>query len=138
MMVQKAVQRLHRVEKKCAEMAAKVEQARKALATAEHSLHANEKALAEARSHFHMTQQEHFARFPSGCPLDNDVCAGRSAVLVAAATRTPAGTWQWTRSTAWSSSSPEDIDQETKHLWQQLRELKKRMLRLRGEMGAKA
>ena len=28
--------------------------------------------MAEARSHFHKNQQEHFARFPAGCPLDND------------------------------------------------------------------
>ena len=66
-------------------MAAKVEQARKALASAEQNRDANEKALAEARCHFHKTQQELFARFPSGCPLDNDVSAGQGAVLAAAA-----------------------------------------------------
>ena len=84
-MVEKAGQRMRNVEKKSAEMAAKVEQARKALATAEQNRDANEKALAEARSHFHKTQQEHVVRFPSGCPLDNDVCAGQGAVLAAAA-----------------------------------------------------
>ena len=38
-----------------------------------------QRALAEARSHFHKTQ------FPSGCPLDNDVCARQGAVPAAAA-----------------------------------------------------
>ena len=76
---------MRNVEKMGADMAAKVEQARKALAAAEHNRDANEKALAVARSPCHTTQQEHFARFPSGCPLDNDVCAGQGAVPAAAA-----------------------------------------------------
>ena len=41
--------------------------------------------MAEARNHFHKTQQEHFARFPSACPLDNDVRAVQGAVPAAAA-----------------------------------------------------
>ena len=65
-MADKAGQRMRNVEKKSAEMAAKVEQARGALASAEQNRDANEKALAEARSHFH---KKHFAR-------DNDVGAG--------------------------------------------------------------
>ena len=65
--------------------AAIVEQARRALATAEQNRDANEKALAVARSHFHKTQQEHFARFPHGCPLDNDVGAGQGVVPASAA-----------------------------------------------------
>ena len=67
------------LRKKSADMAAKVEQARKTLAAAEQNRDANEKALAVARSLFHTTQQEHYARFLSGCPLDDDVCAGQGA-----------------------------------------------------------
>ena len=73
------------IEKKSAEMAAKVEQAPRALASAEQNRDAKVKALAEARSHFHKTQQEHFAHFPNGCPLDNDVGTGQGAVPAAAA-----------------------------------------------------
>ena len=76
---------MRNVEKKSAEMVEKVVQARKALAPAEQNRDANEKALADARSHFHKTQQEHFAHFPYGCHMDNDVCAGQGAVLAAAA-----------------------------------------------------
>ena len=75
-------------------MAAKVEQVRGALASAEQNRDANERALAEARSHFHKTQQEHFALFPSGCPVDHDVGAGQG-------TGPAAGTWSWARSTVW-------------------------------------
>ena len=44
---------MRNVEKKSAGMAAKVEQSRKALATAEQNRDAKEKALAKGRSHFH-------------------------------------------------------------------------------------
>ena len=84
-MVEKAGQRMRNVEKKSAEMVAKVERARKALATAKQNRDANEKALVEARGHVYKTLQEHFARFPSGCPLDNGVCAGQGAGPAAAA-----------------------------------------------------
>ena len=78
---EKAGQSMRNVEKKSVEMASKVEEGRKALATAEQNRDANEKALAEARSHFQKTQQEHFARFPSGYPLDNGVCAWQVQVV---------------------------------------------------------
>ena len=74
-MADKAGQRMRNVEKKSAEMAAKVEQACGALASAEENRDANEKSLAEARSHFH---KKHFAR-------DNDVGAGHGVGPVAAA-----------------------------------------------------
>ena len=44
---------LKKLDQECAEMEAKVDQARKTRATAEQNRDANEKALAEARSHFH-------------------------------------------------------------------------------------
>ena len=56
-------------------MAAKVEQAGKACASAEQNRDTNENAMAKARSHFRETQREHFVRFPSGCPWDNDAAA---------------------------------------------------------------
>ena len=73
------------MKKKGAEVEAKVEQARGALASAEKNRDANEKALAEARSHSHKTEQEHVARFPSGCPLDNRISSGQCAKPAAAA-----------------------------------------------------
>ena len=137
-MVEKAVPRLRNVAKKSAEMAAKVEQARNARATAEQNRDANEKALVEARSHFHKTQQEHFARFPSGCPPDNDVCAGQGAVLaVAASNKDASGVVEIGEVDGVVIELPEDADQETKDNGQQHRELEKRMPQLRGEMGAK-
>ena len=59
-------------------MAAKVEQAGKAFASAEQNRDTNENAMAKARSHFCETQREHFVRFPSGCLLDNDAAAAAS------------------------------------------------------------
>ena len=67
-MVDKAGKRMRTIEQKSAEMAAKVEQAWKAVASAEQDPDTNEKALAEERSHFHKTQQEHFCSFPFWFP----------------------------------------------------------------------
>ena len=131
-MVEKAGQRLRNVEKKSTEMAAKVEQARKALAPAEQNRDANQNAVAEARSHFHETQQEHFARFPSGCPLDNDVCAGQGAVPAATASSKDAGAdVVMGEVDSVATELREDANQETKDLWQQHRELEKKMQQLR-------
>ena len=116
-MVDKAGQRMRNVEKKSAGMAAKVEQAP---ASAEKNRVAYEKALAEARSQFPKTQQEHFARFLSGCSLDNDACAVQGAAPAAAeeqATKTPAVALGEVDGVV--IELPEDADQETKDLWQQ-------------------
>ena len=130
---------MRNVEKKSADMAAKVEQARNALAAAEQNRDANEKGLAVARSPFHTTQQEHFARFPSGCPLDNDVCAGQGAGPAAAAgNKDASGDVAMDEVDGVVIELPEDADQETKDLWQQHRELEKHVQQLRGEMGPQA
>ena len=129
---------MRNVEKKSAEMAAQVEQARKALASAEQNRDAKEKALAEARSHFHKTQQEYFARFPSGCPLDNDVGAGQVVEPMAAAgIKDASGDVAVGEVDGVVIELPEDADEETKDLWQQHRELKKRMLQFRREIEEK-
>ena len=52
-MVDKTWERVRNIEKQNAATAAKVDQARKAFASAEQNRDANETALAEARSHFH-------------------------------------------------------------------------------------
>ena len=115
MMVDKARRRMRNLEKKSAEMAAKVEQARRSIASAELNRDANEKAWAEARSHFHKTQQEHFARFPSGCPLDNDVGAGQGAGPAAAAgIKDASGDVVMGEVNGVVIEPPEDGDQETK------------------------
>ena len=110
--------------KEYAETAAKVEQAREALASAQQNRDADEKALAEERSHFHKSQQEHVARFPSGCPLDTDVSAVQFVLAAAAASN--------------KDASGDVADQETEDLWQRHRELEKKMQQLLGEMGAQA
>ena len=132
-MIGKAGQRMRNVEKKSAEMAAKVEQARKALANAEQNRHGNVKARAEARSHFHETQQEYFARFPSGCPLDKG--AGPAA---AAGIKDASGDVVMGDLNDVVIEPPEDADQETKDHWEQHTELEKKLQLLRGEMGAEA
>ena len=122
--VEKAGQRMRNVEKRVAEMAAKVEEARKALPSTEEKRVANEKALVEARRHFHKTQQEHFARFPSCCPVDNDafVVQARCPQQQQAA-KAPAATCQ--RAGPMAVYLPDDGDQETRDLWQQHRDLAK-------------
>ena len=119
------------VEKKSGTLRTRVRR----LATAEQNRDANEKALVEARSHVHKTLQEPFARFSSGCPLDNDVCAGQGAGPAAAA-----GTKDVGQDVVMGElndvviAPPGDVDQENKDLWQRHRELEKKMQQLRGEM----
>ena len=120
---------MRNVENKSAEMVAKVEQARKALATAEQNRDANEKALVEARSHVYKTLKEHFA---SGCPLDNDVCAGRGPAA-AAGTKDAGQDVVMGELNDVVIAPPGDADQENKDLWPQL---EKKMQQLLGEMGA--
>ena len=70
--------------------------------------------MAEAGSHFHKTQQEYFARFPSGCPLDNDISAGQCAGPAAAAGTKDAGGNVVTCDVNGAVIEPrEDADQET-------------------------
>ena len=70
---------------------------------------------------------------------NNDVCAGQGAVLAAAASNKDAsGDMEIREVDGVVTEPPEDADQDTKDLWQQHRELEKRMLQLRGEMDAEA
>ena len=106
MMVEKAEQRMRNVDKKSAEMAAKVEQVRKALATAEQNRDANEKALGPAEEPLSQDAARAFCSFPFWLPLWITMSVqGRARCLQQQqATRTSAGTWQRARSTAWSPS----------------------------------
>ena len=103
-------------------MAAKVEQAGKAFASAEQNRDTNENAMAKARSYLCETQREHFVRFPSGCPLDNDAAA--------ASNRDASGDVAMGEVDGVVIELPDDTEQH--------RELEKKMQQLRGEMGAQA
>ena len=133
---EKAGERMRNVKKKSAEVEAKVEQARGALASAEQNRDANEKALAEARSHFHKTEQEqnHVARFPSGCPLDNRISAGQCARPAAAA-----GNKDASGDVAMGEVDGVDIDLTSRTLTKKPKTFgTQQMQQLRGDMGAQA
>ena len=67
------------------------------------------------------------------------MCAGQGAVLAAAASNKDAsGDVEMGEVDGVVIELPKDADQETKDLWQQHCDLEKRMLQLRGEMGAEA
>ena len=133
--VERAGQRMRNDEKS----AAIVEQARRALATAEQNRDANEKALAAARSHVRKTRQEHFARFPHGCPLDNDVGAEQGVVLASAASyKDTSGDVAMGDVDCVVIEHPRKLTRKPEDLWKKHSEPENLMWQLRGGMGAQA
>ena len=137
-----------------------MEQARTTLPTAEQNRDANEKALAEARSELHKTQQEHFARFSAVCPLDNDTASMYGAGSASAAGGKDANgdvlvsllsvLWittlractvldpprQQAAKMPMETSHPPVQTKKPKNFFQQQRELEQRLRQIRGDLGA--
>ena len=82
----------------------------------------------------HKTQQEHFSRFPSGCPLDDAVCAGHGAVPAATASSEDASSdVAMDEGDGVVIELPEDADQEIKDFGNNTESLNRRCNNFEGK-----